>query len=286
MRIRVFLLLSLLVLPAAAQDRPVLVPAKWLEKRLADPGVVILHAGTKTEYDAGHVPGARFLPFASVALQSEGLSTQLPSVAHIDSVLESVGVSDGQHIVVYGQPLVAARTLVTLERGGLRGKVSLLDGGIDAWRESGRPVSFDAAPVSRGTLTLQAFDNVVDAAWINQRRTGPGVRILDARAPEFHLGVSPGSTARPGRVPGAGSVPYSSLTGELTTFRDKGKIRRLFEQAGVMKGDTVVTYCHIGLQASLLYTAARSLGMPVKIYDGSWEDWAKRSELPAEVVRK
>ena len=282
---RAFVLLSLATAGLAAQAHPVIVPAKWMDKRLNDRGVVVLHSGTKTEYDAGHLPGARFLPFTAVALQSDGLSTQLPSPAYIDSLLESVGVSDGQHIVIYGQPLIAARTLVTMERVGLRGKVSLLDGGIDAWRESGRPVSFDATPVTRGNFTPQPFDNVVDAAWITQNQTRPGIRVLDARAPEFHLGVSAGQTARAGRIPGARNIPFSSLTSELTTFRDAGKIRRLFEQAGVMKGDTVVTYCHIGLQASLLYTAARSLGIPVRIYDGSFEDWAKRSELPVEKVR-
>jgi thiosulfate/3-mercaptopyruvate sulfurtransferase len=282
---RTVLLLSFAATALQAQAHPVIVSTKWMDKRLNDRGVVVLHAGTKTEYDAGHLPGARFLPFTAVALQSDGLSTQLPTPAYIDSLLESVGVSDGQHIVVYGQPLIAARTLVTLERVGLRGKVSILDGGIDAWRESGRQVSFDAVPVSRGSFTPQPFDNVVDAAWITRNGARNGIRVLDARAPEFHLGLSAGSTARAGRIPGARSIPFSSLTSELTTFRETGKIRKLFEQAGVMKGDTVVTYCHIGLQASLLYTAARSLGIPVRIYDGSFEDWAKRSELPVEKVR-
>ena len=284
---RLAILLALLTSSAAvaAAQTPVIVSAKWMDKRLADRAVVVLHAGTRTEYDAGPLPGARFLPFTAVALQSDGLSTQLPSPAHIDSLLESVGVSDGQHIVVYGQPLVAARTLVTLERAGLRGKVSILDGGIDAWRESGRQVSFDAPLVSRGSFTPQPFENVVDAAWITQNGSRSGIKVLDARAPEFHLGLSAGSTARAGRIPGARNIPFSSLTAELTTFRDAAKIRRLFEAAGVAKGDTVVTYCHIGLQASLLYTAARSLGIPVRIYDGSFEDWAKRSELPVEKVR-
>jgi thiosulfate/3-mercaptopyruvate sulfurtransferase len=285
MSTRAVVLLFLASTVAAAQSHPVIVSAKWMEKRLDDRGVAILHAGTRTEYDAGHLPGARFLPYAAVALQSEGLSTQLPSPAYIDSLLESVGVSDGQHVVVYGQPLIAARTLVTFERVGLRGRVSILDGGVDAWRESGRRVSYDAVPVTKGSFTPQPFDNVVDAAWITQNQSRSGVRVLDARAPEFHQGLSAGSTVRPGRIRGARNVPFSSLTGELTTFRDQGKIRRLFEQAGVMKGDTVVTYCHIGLQASLLYTAARSLGIPVRIYDGSFEDWAKRSELPVEKGR-
>ena len=84
----------------------------------------------------------------------------------------------------------------------------------------------------------------------------------------------------PASVPNARNVPFSSLTGELTRLRDEGKIRKLFAAAGVTKGDTVVTYCHVGLQASLLYFAARRLGFEAKVYDGSFEDWSKRPELP------
>lgn len=273
----------LLSAQVAGAQRPVLVEGKWLEPRLADRSVAVVHvAGSRAEYDAGHLPGARYLPFSAVALQSDGLSTQLPPVATIDSIVESLGISDGQHVVLYGQPLQAARAFVTMERAGLGGSVSVLNGGIDAWREARRPVSYDPVTPARGTFTPRATDNVVDAAWITQNSGKSGFAILDARVAEFYQGLSAGSTARPGRIPGARSVPFSSLTGELTTMREPGKIRRLFEQAAVTRGDTVITYCHIGMQASLLYLAARSQGHPARIYDGSFEDWAKRSELPVE----
>lgn len=280
------LLTILATVNVAAQARPVLVTSNWLQGRLADPTVAVVHvAAGAAEYDAGHIPGARLVLLASLAPQIGGLNLQLPPIATTDSVLESVGISDGQHIVLYGQPLTAARAFVTLERAGLQGSVSVLDGGMDAWRESGRPVSYDAVTVARGTLTVRESPNVVDAEWLQANRSAPGFAVLDARLPEFFQGLSPGSTARPGRVPGARNVPFSSLTSELTTFRKPNQIQRLFEQARVAKGDTVITYCHIGLQASLLYLASRSLGHPTRIYDGSWEDWAKRGELPAEKGR-
>jgi thiosulfate/3-mercaptopyruvate sulfurtransferase len=284
--IRAFAASCLLASSVAAQGKPVLVSANWLEGRLRDPGLAVVHVGTgKAEYDAGHLPGARFLPLSAVSVTVDGLNAQLAPLAQIDSVIESLGISDGQHVILYGQPIAVARAFVTLEGVGLRGNLSVLDGGIDSWRESRRAVIREAVTTSRGSFTPRTESNIVDAAWVNERGDKAGFRILDARAPEFFLGVSPGATARPGHIPGARNVPFSSLTGELTTMRDQGKIRRLFEEAGVAKGDTVVTYCHLGMQASLLYLAARSQGFTVRLYDGSWEDWAKRPELPAVISK-
>ena len=272
---------------AGAQGNPVLVTAKWLEPRLGDAKVAVVHiAAGRPEYDAGHLTGARFLPLPALSIQSDGLQAQIAPIAQIDSVLESIGISDGQHVVLYGQSLAVARAFVTLERAGLRGQVSVLNGGLDAWREDGRLVSRVDAVHAKGTFTPRVEDTVVDAPWITQNGTRSGIKIIDARVPEFYLGYSPGATARPGHIPGASNVPFSSLAGELTTMREPGKIRRLFAEAGVAKSDTVVTYCHIGMQASLLYLAARSLGIPAKIYDGSYEDWAKRSDLPVVVEKR
>ena len=280
-------LLTALGAPGAAHAQgthPLIISGDWLARRLGVPGQVIIHAAaSRPEYDAGHLPGARFLPYATYAVTQDGLSSQLAPIAQLDSALESLGLSDGDHAVIYGQPIPVARLLVTLAYLGLKGKVSVLDGGIDAWREGGRAISTVVPTVTRGTFTPALDTSVIaDVAYMQEAADRRGVRILDARAPEFFLGVSAGQMPRGGHIPGARNVPFSSLTGELTTQRDAGKVRRLFEEAGAAKGDTVVTYCHIGMQASLLYLAARRLGYDARMYDGSFEEWSKRGELPVE----
>ncbi len=63
-------------------------------------------------------------------------------------------------------------------------------------------------------------------------------------------------------------------------FKSAAALRQLFDAADVKQSDHVATYCHIGQQASLLYFAARYLGYDAHLYDGSFEDWSRRSELP------
>ncbi len=71
---------------------------------------------------------------------------------------------------------------------------------------------------------------------------------------------------------------------EQGKFKSTQELKKLFSEKGVTDNSTVVTYCHIGQQASLVYFVARSLGYDAKLYDGSFEEWSKHREMP--VVRE
>jgi thiosulfate/3-mercaptopyruvate sulfurtransferase len=58
------------------------------------------------------------------------------------------------------------------------------------------------------------------------------------------------------------------------------EIARIFEEAGVKSGDSVVAYCNSGQQATVVYFAARQLGLEARVYDGSWDEWSRREDLP------
>jgi thiosulfate/3-mercaptopyruvate sulfurtransferase len=77
-------------------------------------------------------------------------------------------------------------------------------------------------------------------------------------------------------------VPFTTLVEDSGRLLGVDQLRTLFTQAGVATSGPVVVYCHIGQQASLLFVAARLLGHEVRLYDGSYEDWSKRSELRVE----
>jgi thiosulfate/3-mercaptopyruvate sulfurtransferase len=274
---------------ADASPAPLLVGPEWLEERLGEEDLVILHVGSDSSFAAGHIPGARPMALQRFAPEVDGLGTEMPDPASFRELLEEAGISAHSRIVVYTvthPPQFAARLYLTLEHFGLGARSSILDGGLRAWEAEGRPVSTDSAEPARGVLPDLAPGGgvLVDHAYVADRVLDAGVRVVDARDAPFWTGEQQLQvrSERPGRIPGALNVPFRSLVDEAGHFLAEDRLRALFSEAGVQPGDPVIAYCHVGQQASLLAVAARLLGHPVHLYDGSWEDWSRRAELPAE----
>lgn len=284
-----FLLLGLAATAAVAADWPgFLVSADWLAERLGRDDVIILHAGTRKDYEEGHIPGARLVELADISITSDdGLRTELPPVDPLRETFARLGIGDGSHVVIYAGNSsfqTAARVFFTLDYLGLGDRAALLDGGLALWRAEGRPVSTEAALARRGAFTPQAApERVVDAAWIERHRANPGVVVIDARAPEFYSGANPGQMPRAGHIPGARNIPYTALIDGRGRFKSRDEIAGMFREAGAQPGSTIVSYCHVGHQASAVYFAARYAGFDARLYDGSFQDWSRRPELPVEV---
>lgn len=282
--------LALLLVPGsvcAGNRESMIVDAAWLASHLKDRNLVLLHVGPREGYDAAHIPGARHVVPADLSLpRTEGsLILELPPVDVLDAALEKLGISDDSRIVVYfGEDWVSPTTRIyfILDSIGAGDRTSILNGGMRAWKAAGNAVTAEVPAVKPGRLTPKPRrDLVVDAAWVKANAGMPKVALVDARNTEYYDGTASGQDMRAGHIPGAMSLPYESLVTEPDLkFIAPAAMQKLLEGAGAAKGDTVVSYCHIGQQASLVYFAARYLGYDAKLYDGSFQDWSRHAELP------
>jgi thiosulfate/3-mercaptopyruvate sulfurtransferase len=280
--------------PADSSEWPgsMVVSAEWLASHRADPAVVILHVGERRGYEREHIPGARYISFEDVARRGEsvgGNTLEMLPPEELRANLERFGVSDDSRIVVYYADewvSPATRVIFTLDWFGLGDRTALLDGGIDAWKRRGLPLTSDVPPAANGTLSSRTPRSIiVDAAWIRANAPGKGIALIDARAPVYYDGPKHGEH-RQGHIPGAVNIPFTVLADDSVRLTTLEALREQFRAAGVKDGDTIVAYCHIGQQATAVLFAARALGHQVKLYDGSFDDWSRRTELPVESSRK
>jgi len=269
-------------------NESLIVSTEWLGKHLEDDTLVLLQVGEKDEFTAAHIPRAQLIQTADISTpRGQGLTLEMPPVDQLKATFEKLGISDKSRIVIYfGKDWVTptARVFLTLDYLGLGNRTSILDGGLPAWRAENRPVTAEVVEPKKGTLTPHPNTKlIVDAVWVKNNLSDPNVRILDARAPQFYTGAEKGRMPRGGHIPQARNIPFSSLVEEASNkFKSPTALKELFNQADVKPKSSVATYCHIGQQASLLYFVARYLGYDAHVYDGSFEDWSNRAELPVE----
>ena len=283
-------ILTLSIVFAAPQSGSanLLVTTEWLSKHLQDKDLVVLHSNwTRSSYKKAHIPGARFLWINGLAKDTPDRSTELPSKEEAAAILRDLGINNDSKVVVYfegSNMTMTTRMILTLTYLGMGDRVSLLDGGFDAWKAENRPVTSEIPKVTPGTYTPTLHPEVVtDADWVKEHLSDPNITIIDARAKRFYDGSSGGSSA--GHVPHSVSIPFSSVADSTNRILDPAALRDVLAKAGVKPGSQLVTYCHVGQQATLVAFAARYIGYNVKVYDGSFEDWSDRGlpiENPAE----
>jgi thiosulfate/3-mercaptopyruvate sulfurtransferase len=271
-----------------------IVSTAWLADHLKDPNLVILFSGNKADYDKEHIPGALPVGFDDISLPMvDGqLMLELRPVDQLQKTFAAWGITNNSHIVVYPQNAnavsQATRVYLTFDAMGLGAQTSLLDGGFPAWKAESRTVTAEVRTAKPGKLDLCPQSDVIATGdWVHANVKHAGVAIIDARAPQFYSGASAGrnhngSEQRGGHIPGAGSLPFNTLVDDKGMFLKPEQFREKLAAAGAKPGDRVVSYCHIGQQATVVYFAARYLGYDARLFDGSFEDWNAHTDWPVE----
>jgi thiosulfate/3-mercaptopyruvate sulfurtransferase len=276
--------LGLVVLRAGASPheagkvRPeMIVSAQWLSEHLNDPKVVVLHVTDKrSDYDAGHIPGARFLALDDFI---EGQDAELPPLEKLKEAFEKVGVSNDTRVVIYTTAWypMAGRTYYTLDYLGHGDHTALLDGGIDEWKLEKRPLEKDAPKIARGSFTPHVHPEVralMDEVKKLSQEPSASEMLVDAR---------PEKRYTDGHIAGAVHLYWLETLEDpknKPVFLPPDKLRELFASRGIKPGQKLVTYCEIGLQASHDYFIARYLGYDAAMFDGSIHQWSHMNMLP------
>jgi thiosulfate/3-mercaptopyruvate sulfurtransferase len=272
-----------------AQENSILLSAQWVKDHQADPKVILVQVNfLKLDYDAEHIAGARYLWPGSLAPDSPMGAMNEPDPKTAKQAVESLGISNDSHVILYfvrNEVSPTARIFLTFENLGMKGKVSLLDGGLEAWKKAGFPVTKEIPEVKKGKFKPASLGYIVDKNYVLKNLNSNSAVIVDARMKRFYDG-EPVGNPRDGHIAGAKNIPYPDLIDANNFIKPADQLQSYFTPVIDSKEKEVVTYCFIGQTASVVYLAGRILGYNMKLYDGSMQEWSRIKELPMEVSEK
>lgn len=267
-------------------DKP-MVSAEWLKSHLTAPDVRVLDCtwfmpdAPKTgrqAYDAHHIPGARFFDIDDIADTTLNLPHMLPPPEKFSSRVRRLGLGDGHRVICYDQNgfLASARAWWMFRVMG-HADVAVLDGGFEAWRNTGGEVE-DLPPhfvADRHFTVRPRRDLVRDIGQVKASLESSNAQLVDARSgPRFRGEVpEPRPGLRAGHMPGATNVYFADL---LTNgaLKPEAELRAVFEKTGVDLTRPIVNTCGSGVTAAILTLAQSVLGHDdAAVYDGSWSEW-------------
>lgn len=278
----------------ASDDPRTLVSTAWLADHIKDPDLRILDASWylpdmgrdgRAEYDAGHIPNARFFDIDDISDRRSELPHMVPSVEKFMSRMRKMGVGDGHQVVVYdGMGLFSAARVWWMFRHFGKMDIAVLDGGFAKWKTEGRAIE-DLPPIVRDrhmTVTRQN-QMVKDVTQVASASKLGDYVIVDARAPERFRGEAPEPREglRSGHIPNARNVFYKDLLNPDGTMKSPDVLAEVFRKAGVDMEKPAILSCGSGVTACILALAMERIGKTDHaVYDGSWAEWGTFHDLP------
>ena len=278
----------------ADDDPKTLVSTDWLAAHLKDPDLRILDGSwylpdqgrdARAEYDAAHIPGARFFDIDDISDHRSALPHMAPPVEKFMSRLRAMGVGDGHQVVVYdGSGLSSAARVWWMFRLMGQENIAVLDGGFPKWQAEGREIE-DLPPMVRDRhMTVRLQNHLVrDVTQVAAASKLADIEIVDARSAARFRGEAPEPRPglRPGHIPGSRNVPYGTLLNADGTMKDLAGLKAAFAAGGVDLSKPVITTCGSGVSACILTLAMERLGKhDWSVYDGSWAEWGAFPTLP------
>ena len=270
--------------------RDPIVSTKWLADRLKEPDLRIIDAPfympgdprtAQGEFEKEHIPGAVLFDIETVKDRSSPLPHMLTSPEGFAEAVGGMGIAEGDRIVIYDHVglLSAGRVWWNFRVMG-HDEVYVLDGGLPRWIAEGRPLASGPVTSVRQPFLARFRPELVRDIEQVRSALAAGVQVLDARARDRFQGAAP--EPRPGlpsgHMPGALNTPHAELIAD-GALKSKAELEALFKAEGVDLDRPIVATCGSGVSAAIIALALARLGhWEAPVYDGSWTEWASRSD--------
>lgn len=254
-------------------------------------GLLVIDCRPAEAFAAGHIPGAAHLDQASLSEEREGIANELKPTDELAALLAHAGIDAEKHLVLYtGMDSPADLKNVTRLFWALEylsyERVSILDGGLAAWKAQKRPLETGpttVGPIKPGKVSARPRQALIAEYETIAEMTASGQGVLvDCRSPEEYAGLAKKDfVAKKGNIPGAVNVPAADVIDATTLLLQPAQaLAAAIAPANAAADTPVVTYCNSGRDATVGYFAFRLAGHSrVAVYDGSMQEWAQKEGL-------
>lgn len=243
----------------------------------------LIDAENAGDYARAHLPGAANLHYLELEDAEENARTGLPIFPQLGaSKFAALGITPASSVVIYdGGDGRAASAIWYILRFLGHEKVRILDGGFRKWIKEGRPVTQEAPKLAKATYAPKPrADWALKTTELDTKRQ----LVLDARSLGEFAGKENGGARQGGHIPGAKAFPWTQLAGDSASFKPPAEMKKILAAAGIPPDQEIVTYCNSGIGRSTWLLAALTLAGygKVKVYPGSWIEWASDPARPLE----
>ena len=242
----------------------------------------------KDDFNREHIGGSRFLWADWLAPNTPEANMNPVDIKTATKRLQELGINKNLKIVLChkGQDVtITSIMFCPLEYFGLQGKVSYLNGGIEAWKKAGYSVYNNASVYKKGNYVASINPVLVNKDYVLNPLSSKSQVVVDAGMKRWYDGDATGNP-RDGHISEGLNIPYPDMVDSANSIKPTAILQKNFANVVPDKNKEIVLHCFIGQTACVNYEVSRSLGHSIKVYDGSMQEWSRDEKLPMEKTNK